>query len=585
VTLQSQLNSALLEVLNKLDAPDALLTRVGVTSAKDLQFGDYQTNAAMMLAKPLKKNPRELAQEIIDEIDLEGLAELSIAGPGFINFKLTSEAFGAQLLKIANDERCGVPVTDQKQTYVIDFSSPNVAKPMHVGHIRSTIIGDSLSRISRFLGHDVITDNHLGDWGTQFGMVIWSWKREVDEAALQAEPLQELLRLYRLASHASKENEVIKDECRQELVKLQGGDAENTKIWERAVELSKQGLQGIYTRLDVDFDHWLGESAYNNALAETVSSLQDASLARENEGAICVFSGESGDNKKDPFKKRDPETKDWIDFPMIIQKSDGAYNYATTDLATLDYRKNNWKPDHILYVVDHRQGEHFQQLFDVAERQNYPAQLHHVAFGTICGTDGKPLKTRAGDLPQLEDVLNEAVEAAQKVITEKSHLDSEEEKTALAENIGIASVKFTELSHNRMSDYNFDLDSMVALEGDTAPYLMYSYVRPQSIFRKLEKEFFLPEEVKLIEEKEIHLARMLSRFGEVLPTVLDDYRPNLLTTYLLELARAFHSFFEACPVLKSEGEVQQTRLALCHTAAKVLKQGLSLLGIKAPEKM
>ena len=568
-----------------MEVPPALLAKVGVTAAKDLQFGDYQSNAAMMLAKVLKKNPRELAQELIDQLEVGHLAELSIAGPGFLNFKLTPAAFAAQVVKIAADERCGVPSAEAPQTYVIDFSSPNVAKPMHVGHIRSTIIGDALSRISRFLGHEVITDNHIGDWGTQFGMVIWAWKRELDEAALQAAPLQELLRLYRLGSSAAKEDEEIKTACRQELVKLQGGDAENTAIWERAVELSKQGLQQIYTRLDVEFDHWLGESAYNADLPATVDALVQAGIARENDGAICAFSSEQGEPKKDPFKKRDADTKEWVDFPMIIRKSDGAYNYATTDLATLNYRRENSAPDHILYVVDHRQGEHFQQLFDLAARQDYPAQLHHVAFGTICGPDGKPLKTRAGDLPQLQDVLNEAVEAAKAVIAEKSHLETAQEQSALAENIGLSAVKFTELSHNRMSDYNFDLDKMVSLEGDTAPYLMYSYVRPRSIFRKLDQQFTLPAAITLTEAKEIHLARMLSRFGEVLPVVLDDFRPNVLTTYLLELARAFHSFFEACPVLKSEGDVQASRLTLCHATAQVLHRGLSLLGIQAPEKM
>lgn len=585
MTLQNTLHSALLTALRTLNVEEEALGRIGVSIAKDLQFGDYQTNAAMVLAKVLKKNPRELAQQIVDTISVQGFAELSIAGPGFINFTVTPAAYAQHVLTLATDERCGVARTENPETYVIDFSSPNVAKPMHVGHIRSTIIGDSLSRITRFLGHDVITDNHIGDWGTQFGMVIWAWKKELNETALTAEPLQELLRLYRLASQASKEDETVRELCRSELVKLQSGNAENREIWEQAVALSKEGLQKIYDRLDVSFDHWLGESAYNEQLAQTVEELKARGVAQENDGAICAFSSGDLDPKKDPFRKRDSETKEWVDHPMIIQKSDGAYNYATTDLATLAYRKTHWEPQHILYVVDHRQSEHFQQLFNLAQRAAYPAQLHHVAFGTICGKDGKPLKTRAGDLPQLEDVLNEAVEAATHVIAAKSHLETPAEKAALAENIGLASVKFTELSHNRMSDYNFDLDKMVALEGDTAPYLMYSYVRPQSIFRKLTEEFTLPSSLDLKEEKEIHLSRMLSRFAEVLPTVLDDYRPNVLTTYLLELARAFHSFFESCPVLKSEGEVKATRLTLCHLTARTLKLGLSLLGISAPEKM
>lgn len=585
MTLQNKLHSALKKALLSLKLDESELTRVGVTVSKDLQFGDYQSNAAMMLAKPLKKNPREFAQEIIDTIEVSKLADLSIAGPGFINFKVKTEAFAEHVLSLANDERCGVSLVENPATYLIDFSSPNVAKPMHVGHIRSTIIGDSLSRITSFLGHKVITDNHIGDWGTQFGMVIWAWKKELNESALQAAPLQELLRLYRLASSTSKEDESVKEACKLELVKLQSGDIENTAIWERAVELSKQGLQSIYNRLDVSFDYWYGESSYNDTLGDTVKNLISNGVASEDDGAICAFSGGDLEPKKDPFKKRDADTKEWVDHPMIIQKSDGAFNYATTDLATLAFRKEEWNPNHIIYVVDHRQSEHFQQLFDIARRSEYPADLHHVAFGTICGTDGKPLKTRAGDLPQLEDVLNEAVEAAQKVISEKSHLADAAEQKELAENIGLSSVKFTELSHNRMSDYNFDLNKMVALEGDTAPYLMYSHVRPQSIFRKLEEEFVLPDSITLSEEKEIHLSRMLSRFAEVLPTILDDHRPNILTTYLLELAKAFHSFFEACPVLKSEGEMRQTRLTLCALTAKTLKLGLSLLGIPAPEKM
>lgn len=585
MTLLSTLQCALKDTLLSLGVEADALARLQVTAAKDLKFGDYQSNAAMMLAKPLKKNPREFAQEIIDAIQVDEIAELSIAGPGFINFTVKPAAFAAHVLSLAADERCGVVPVENPETFIIDFSSPNVAKPMHVGHIRSTIIGDSLSRVADFLGHKVIKDNHIGDWGTQFGMVIWAWKKDLNEAALAEAPLQELLRLYRLASGASKEDEAVKEACRAELVKLQSGDAENTEIWKKAVELSIQGLKDIYERLDVSFDYWLGESAYNDALKSTVEDLLTAGAAKESEGAICVFSGGDLDPKKDPFKKRHAETKEWVDFPMIIQKSDGAANYATTDLATLAHRKEAFSPDHILYVVDHRQGEHFQQLFDIARRMDYPAQLNHVAFGTICGKDGKPLKTRAGDLPQLDDVLNEAVEAARAVVSEKSHLESAEEKAELSENIGLASVKFTELSHNRMSDYNFDLDKMVALEGDTAPYLMYSHVRPKSIFRKLEEEFSLPAEITLTEEKEIHLARMLSRFAETLPHVLDDYKPNVLTSYLLELARAFHSFFEACPVLKSEGETRASRLTLCHTTAQVLKLGLSLLGIQAPEKM
>ncbi|MDA7868018.1 arginine--tRNA ligase, partial [Akkermansiaceae bacterium] len=435
------------------------------------------------------------------------------------------------------------------------------------------------------VGHKVIKDNHIGDWGTQFGMVTWAWKKGVDEDRLETEPLQELLRLYRTASDASKEEEEVKEACRAELVKLQQGDAENKAIWERCLALSRKGLDQIYERLDVSFDYWMGESAYNDALAPLVDQLVADGLARESDGAICIFSNESGKPKNDPFKiNRDGE---WQDYPMMIRKSDGAFNYATTDLATVEHRVNEWKADHIWYVVDFRQGGHFAQLFEASKRLGHDqANLVHVAFGTILGKDGKPLKTRAGDLPQLEDVLNDAVKAAQIVVDEKSHLDTAEEKAALAELIGVNSVKFTELSHHRMSDYVFDLDKMVALEGDTAPYLLYSYVRSRSIFRKLDEEVELQGgNLQLTEKAEIHLVRMLTRYSDQVHQVLEDYRPNLLATYLLELARAFHSFFEACPVLKSEGQTRESRLILCDLTSRVLKDGLNLLAIPVPERM
>jgi len=354
--------------------------------------------------------------------------------------------------------------------------------------------------------------------------------------------------------------------CRDELVKLQQGDEENLKIWEICVELSKKGLQSIYTRLDVSFDHWLGESFYNQQLAETVDKLVSENLAKESEGAMCVFSGGALADKKDPFRiNRDGE---WQDFPMIIKKKDGGFNYATTDLATVDYRLAEWDADKILYVVDARQAGHFKQLFDITERRGVDVELEHVSFGTINGK------------------VNDAVAASAKVLEEKSGHLPEEEKKQLAEMIGIASVKFTELSHHRASDYIFDLEKMVALQGDTAPYLQYSYVRICSIFRKLEQQpDFNTSTFAYTEDAEIHLSRMVSRYGEVLPTVLEGYKPNTLSTYLIELARSFHSFFEACPVLKSESEVKVSRLALCRVTANILEHGLGLLGIKVPERM
>jgi arginyl-tRNA synthetase len=585
MTIPEILREKVLTALESLEVEVPDPARVQVTKAADLRFGDFQSNIAMMLAKGLGKNPREFAEDLSGRIAAEDLCEISIAGPGFLNFTLKAAAW-ADLAR-AQWESDDLSVTEVKipQTIVVDFSAPNVAKPMHIGHIRSTIIGECLSRVALKIGHKVIKDNHIGDWGTQFGMVTWAWKRGVDEGRLETEPLQELLRLYRTASDASKDDEGTKEECRAELVKLQQGDPENKAIWERCLALSRKGLNQIYDRLDVSFDHWMGESAYNDALAPLVEQLIEDDLARESDGAICIFSNEVGKPKHDPFKiNRDGK---WQDFPMMIRKSDGAFNYATTDIATVQHRVKEWNADHIWYVVDFRQGGHFSQLFDTSKRLGHEeVNLVHVAFGTILGKDGKPLKTRAGDLPQLEDVLNDAVKAAQIVVDEKSHLDTAEEKAALAELIGVNSVKFTELSHHRMSDYVFDLDKMVALEGDTAPYLLYSYVRSRSIFRKLDGKVELKGgNLQLTEKAEIHLVRMLTRYSDQVHQVVEDYRPNLLATYLLELARAFHSFFEACPVLKSEGKTRESRLILCDLTSRVLKDGLELLAIPVPERM
>ncbi|MDE0859310.1 MAG: arginine--tRNA ligase [Akkermansiaceae bacterium] len=581
--LTEKLLAALAEI--GLEVPDP--SRIQVKPADDLRYGDYQSTVAMALAKPAGKNPRDLASELMEHLDAAALAEVSIAGPGFLNFTLTAETWSALAKEQWQDPSHAVQVVSRPEIVVIDFSAPNVAKPMHIGHIRSTIIGECLGRIASRLGHRVIKDNHIGDWGTQFGMVTWAWKKEVNEEQLGIEPLQELLRLYRSATDACKEDQSIKDACRQELVALQDGNPENLAIWNRCLELSKKGLNEIYTRLDVSFDHWLGESAYNDALAPLVEKLKSRNLARDSDGALCVFSNESGKSKNDPFKvNRDGE---WQHYPMIVRKKDGAYNYATTDIATVAFRADEWNADKVWYVVDFRQGGHFKQLFEVSRRLGYEQiDLVHVAFGTILGKDGKPLKTRAGDLPQLADVLNDAVKAAREVIGNKSHLDTEEEKDELAELIGVNSVKFTELSHHRMSDYVFDLDKMVALEGDTAPYLFYSYVRARSIFRKLEEgavNTLDAEKLTITEPAEIHLVRMLTRFGDNVSVVLDDFRPNLLATYLLELARSFHSFFEACPVLKAEGETRESRLILCDLTSRVIKDGLNLLGIQVPERM
>ena len=552
-----------------IDLPEGF--QVQVESAADLRFGDYQSNAAMILAKRLRTNPREFAAKLIDVMELGDLAVADIAGPGFINFRVTHSAWSKRMSSLLGDDRLGVALASPAQTIVVDFSAPNVAKPMHVGHIRSTIIGDSLSRIARFLGHEVITDNHIGDWGTQFGMIIHGWKTVLNESDLEADPVAELLRVYRTVNALCGEDDAVRETCKQELVKLQGGDAENLKIWEKCVDLSKQGLQGIYDRLDVGFDHWYGESFYNDRLAPLVDEMLESGVARESEGAVCVFF--DGDAKLD-------------DKPAIVRKADGGFLYATTDLATIDFRVQQWHADQIWYVVGAPQQLHFQQIFEATRKRGQNPSMHHIAFGSILGEDRKLMKTRSGDNVQLVDVLDEAVERADRVIGEKNPDMNPTERAEVASIVGIGSVKFAELSQHRMTDYVFSWDRMLALQGDTAPYLQYSYVRVRSIFRKLDGQMNIdPSALSIEADAEVHLARMLVRFGETVPILLDDFRPNLLANYLLELAKAFHSFFEACPVLKSEGETQNTRLALCELTSQVLEKGLGLLGIEVPERM
>ncbi len=575
--LESRLATALTAVLGETaTAP--------VTAAADLRFGDYQTNAAMVLAKQRKTNPRALAQEIIDHLDLTGLATADIAGPGFINFRILPSAYAARAADLIRDERLGVPATGAGKTVVVDFSAPNVAKPMHVGHIRSTIIGDSLARIARFLGFKVIADNHIGDWGTQFGMIIYGWNHFLDPAALTADPITELVRVYRQVNAATKDDSAVLESCKAELVKLQAGDAANLAIWQQCIEVSKNGLQKIYDRLDVKFDHWLGESYYNDRLAGLVTEFLENGLARESGGAVCVFSDGTKPKEEDPFMVHKEEG--WTDNPAIIRKADGGFLYATTDLATIQFRIDEWRADHIWYVVGVPQQLHFRQLFEAAARWGKTGDFQHIAFGSILGDDRRLMKTRSGDNVGLIEVLEEAVERAAAAIAEKNPDLQGEEASRIAEIVGIGAVKFAELSQGRLTDYVFSWDRMLALQGDTAPYLQYSHVRIRSIFRKLDGPFdATAAEIHLNEPAEIHLVRLLVRFGEVLPTILEDFRPNLLANYVLELARAFHSYFEACPVLKAEEPTRSSRLALCELTSRTLKQGLYLLGIEVPERM
>lgn len=581
MTLLQELESRLADALR---ATLGDTTGAAVTAAADLRFGDYQSNTAMVLAKQRRANPRELAQTIIDHLDLEGLATADIAGPGFINFRILPQAYARHAAGLLRDPSLGVPATGAGRTVVVDFSAPNVAKPMHVGHIRSTIIGDSLCRIARFLGYHVIADNHIGDWGTQFGMILHGWKTLLDQHALEADPIAELVRVYREVNAATKADPAVLETCKTELVRLQAGDPENLAIWRRCIEVSKIGLEKIYSALDVRFDHWLGESHYNERLPGLVDEFLARGLARESNGAVCVFSDGLRKPEEDPFMVH--KENGWTDNPAIIRKADGGFLYATTDLATLEYRIDQWRADEVWYVVGVPQTLHFRQIFDAAARWGKTGCFRHVAFGSILGEDRKLMKTRSGDNVSLTDVLDEAVERAARAIAGKNPDLQGEEAAETARIVGIGAVKFAELSQNRLTDYVFAWDRMLALQGDTAPYLQYSSVRIRSIFRKLEAPFDAAAATLVLDQdEEIHLARLHARFGEVVPAVLEDFRPNLLANYLLELARAFHAFFEACPVLKSDEPLRSSRLALCELTSRILGTGLGLLGIRCPDRM
>ena len=546
-----------------------------VTPTADPRFGDYQSNAALILGKQRGENPRAIAQKICDLwVPWDRCDRPTIAGPGFINFSLNGEAVARHTAELLQDDRLGVERTPSPRKIIIDFGSPNVAKPMHVGHIRSTVLGDALARIASFLGHEVVRDNHIGDWGTQFGMVIYGWKNFLDRAALERDPIAELVRIYKAANAAATADPAVREACREELVKLQAGNPENFGIWKDCVTLSLGEFDATYRILDIHYDIQRGESFYNDRLAGIVERLLKAGIAEISEEAVVVF-----------FR----DNPELADKPAIIRKKDGGYNYATTDIATVDHRVDDLKRDTCWYVVGAPQTLHFKQIFEIARREGRTADFRHITFGSILGEDRKLMKTRSGDNVALRDVLDEAVVRARKLVDEKNPELPENERDEVAKTIGIGAVKYADLSQYRMTDYIFSWDRMLSFQGNTAPYLQNAYVRIRSIFRKAAVAASLwdarEQAIKLTEPEERNLALKLCQFAETVPTVLNDFRPNLLANYLYELANAFHSFYEACPVLKSEEPARSSRLALCELSGRVLAKGLDLLGIKVPEKM
>jgi arginyl-tRNA synthetase len=586
-TFQSLLAKRLSDALAKAGLPET----GELTPATDPRFGDYQTNVALVIGKQLGESPRGVAGKILRHLDVADLCEPPVvAGPGFINFTLLPGATAVKTAEILSDERLGVPEAESLRRIVIDFGSPNVAKPMHVGHVRSTVLGDALARIATFLGHDVIRDNHIGDWGTQFGMVIWGWKNLLDRRALQQNPLAEIVRVYKETNERAANDPQVREACRQELVKLQAGDKENIDIWNECVAFSMQDFEHVYELLDVHYDIQCGESFYNDRLAGVVERLLKSGIAEISEGAVVVFF---------------PDIPELADKPCIIRKRDGGFNYATTDIATIDYRVNELKADAIWYVVGAPQILHFKQIFEIARREGYAADLRHITFGSILGEDRKLMKTRSGENVPLRELLEEACRRAHKIVEEKNPDLNETEKVEIAQKIGIGAVKYADLSQYRMTDYVFSWDKMLSLQGNTAPYLQNAYVRIRSIFRKAgESAVATPlwvvqtgahhgetgrrpvaTTLALTNPAEINLAKRLCQFAEVVPQVLNGFRPNILANYLFELANSFHAFYEACPVLKSQEPARSSRLALCDLTGRVLQRGLDLLGIKVPEKM
>ncbi|WP_288063359.1 arginine--tRNA ligase [Rodentibacter caecimuris] len=543
------------------------------------QFGDYQANGIMAAAKKKNLAPREFAQSVLMKANLADIAEkLEIAGPGFINIFLNPNWIAEQISHTLNQSNLGIQTLD-KQTVVIDYSSPNVAKEMHVGHLRSTIIGDAVARTLEFLGHKVIRANHVGDWGTQFGMLIAYLEKMQNENASEME-LQDLEAFYREAKKHYDEDEQFAEKARNYVVKLQSGDEYCRSMWKQLVDITMQQNQHNYDRLNVTLTEKdvMGESLYNPMLPGIVENLKKQGLAVEDDGALVVY--------LDEFKNKEGEP-----MGVIVQKKDGGFLYTTTDIAAAKYRYETLKADRALVFSDTRQSQHMQQAWLITRKAGYVPDsfsLEHKNFGMMLGKDGKPFKTRTGGTVKLADLLDEAIERATILINEKSNNLSNDEKAAVAEAVGIGSVKYADLSKNRTTDYVFDWDNMLSFEGNTAPYMQYAYTRIRSIFNKTQVELtaLYNTPLMLIDEKERSLAIKLLQFEEAVQTVGREGTPHVLCGYLYELAGAFSSFYEHCPILNSEDEtVKLSRLKLALLTEKTLKQGLDLLGIKTVEKM
>jgi arginyl-tRNA synthetase len=552
--------------------------------ASNPQFGDYQANVAMGLAKKLSQAPRSIAQQIVDKLDVSAVCvPPNIAGPGFINFLLAPDYLAGEIRSIHQDPRLGVIKSSHPQKIVVDFSSPNIAKEMHVGHLRSTIIGDCIAKVLEFRGHNILRLNHVGDWGTQFGMLI-CYLQEVYPSALDtadALDIGDLVTFYKQAKIRFDDDEAFQTAARQKVVELQAGEELTIKAWKLLCEQSRREFQVIYDRLGVTLTE-RGESFYNPYLAETVAELDALKLVEVSEGARCVFT--------EGFTNRDGDP-----LPLIIQKSDGGYNYATTDLAAVRYRIREDQADRVIYITDAGQGNHFAQFFQVANKAKWipaTAEIVHVPFGLVQGDDGKRLKTRSGDNVKLKELLDEAVDRAKTDLTQRLATEERSETPEFIENAsqttGLGAVKYADLSQNRLSNYIFSFDKMLALQGNTAPYMLYAYVRVQGIGRKgnIDWNAVQTTQVVLTDESEQVLAKHLLQFDTTLAELERDLYPNRLCQYLFELSQKFNQFFDRCPVLTADTEeIKVSRLIMCDLTARTLKLGLDLLGIEVLDRM
>ena len=581
MNIRELLNEKVLNAMNACGVPANLPALIA--PGKKAGFGDYQANCAMGAAKAMGTNPRELATKIVAALqpELAGIADkLEIAGPGFINIDLNPSWLGQQIAKAQTDTRLSITAVETPQTVVIDYSGPNLAKEMHVGHLRSTIIGDALARLLEFQGHKVIRQNHVGDWGTQFGMLIAELEEQLGANKDGEMALKDLEVFYQQAKKHFDDDEAFANKARDYVVRLQSGDEQMLKLWQQFKDISLHHSTEIYQQLNVTLtdEHVRGESFYNNDLAPVVKELQDQGMAVENDGAQVVFLQELADKDGNPS-------------PVIVQKQGGGFLYSTSDIAALRYRVKTLHANRIMYFIDARQSLHMQQVFTIARKAKFAddnVSLEHLAFGTMMGNDGKPFKTRTGGTVKLAELLTEAVERADKLVRERSSDLSESEITEIARKVGIGSVKYSDLSKTRTNDYIFSWDSMLSFEGNTAPYMQYAFTRVQSIFRKAGvTPESLHSDIIIGTEQEKTLAIKLLQFSEVLDQVAREALPHLLCTYLYDIASLYMSFYEACPILKDgiEPEIRDSRLRLCHLVARTIEQGLDLLGIEVMERM